>query len=268
MTDLALDDYAARAILEEPEWLAAWQSAGSPPFPQWATPHPQADDSANAGEVNPSSDLVKSLQVRDGAVLAVEVATSAHQIAILAEVSTDLSATVSVVRRLVVDRNAGPQATQLVPGVEVSVSAIGHLVDEILRMLPVATQPNTLVEAELPAELTVAFSDALSTGDQGVIDAVCADQGWSNPPEVLVALVSELVGNAMITIQRPNAPLILGQWLLTNRGWVELVYTPQATVRHVPRSEDDIARTLVTALTGPLSDLYARAAASNSAKEA
>jgi hypothetical protein len=266
MTELVTDGSAARAILNEDEWLAAWQVAGSPPFPEWAQPHPEPTSTTPVTKVSESGALASALKVRADALLLVEVATTTDEIGLVAEISTDLTAVVSIVRRLSIDRLGGPEATKMLLGVEVSGTVIDHLVNEILRMLPPAAEPNTLAEAELPAELTVAFGQAISTGNQEVITAVCGAQGWASPPEVFLALVNELVGNAMITIQRQGAPLSSGQWLLTRRGWVELIPAANGVVRHVPRTEDDIARTLITALTASLSELYAQASAAKPAE--
>jgi hypothetical protein len=265
MIELVLDESAGRATLEEPQWLAAWQAAGSPPFPEWAKPRTEGEPLAS-GTVSESGGLAGALKIRSDAVLLIEVATALDNFGLVAEVSTDLAAVVTVVRRVSIDQKAGAEATKMLLGVEVSGTVVDHLLSEILRLLPPTSGPNSLGEAELPAELTVAFGQAISQGNKEVIDAICADQGWANPPDVMLALVNELVGNAMITIQYHGGPMTLGQWLLTRRGWVELIPTSEGTVRHVPRTEDDIARTLISALSNSLTALYAQVAAAKSAQ--
>jgi hypothetical protein len=259
MTDLTLDDYAARATLEEPEWLAVWQAAGAPSFPEWAAP--RTVDAPGSEWIEPvSADLAAALKIRSGAALTIEVATALGGVAALGEVCTDLGAVLTVVRRLTADPLVGPSSTKMLLGVEVSATVTDHLVDEVMRLFPPVEITTSMAEVSIPAELSVAFGRALTQGDQAMIDAICADQGWVGPPEVILALNQELKGNAIVTIQPADGAPVIGQWLLTGKGWVELSYTDQEIVRHRPCSPDDIRQLLVQTLTNVVSAVYAKLA--------
>lgn len=258
------DGRALRRRLDEGAWATAVAAAELSDLPTWATPQAPASG-ADEGREPP---LVDGLRLRERSVLAVDVATTARGMGVLAALVTDLTAVVGVVRRLAVPEGAGLSGTRALPGVEVDVTTIDHVVDEVLRLLPPAADDGGLVEAELPEEHTVALGRAVRTGDTATVEAICADEGWASPPGVLVALVHELVGTAVVTVRRHGTGPLVGEWLLTRRGWVELVRTPRATVRHVPRSREDIARTLVTALTGASTAVLAQADAAARGQEA
>lgn len=262
-TVLVADGRAVRAHLDEEAWARAVVSAGTPPLPGWASPRP--DDGGRptgAGDAPEAEDgdVAETLAVRGRSVLLVEVATTSGAAGVLGELATDLTTVSGVVRRLTVSAGAGPAGARALTGVEVSATTADHVVDEVLRLLPAVPEPGSLVEAEVDEELTVALGRALRTGDAPTVDAVCEDQGWPDVPEVLRALVQELVGSATVTVRRHGAGPVVGRWMLTRRGWVELVPTPRRTVRHVPRTRDDIARSLVTALAGAASAVLADAA--------
>ena len=270
MTALLPDRGALRTRLDERAWAAAWAAAGEPEVAHWARPRPEDSAVAVAAETAgtaeaaeagahraPDDLLVDAVATRHRAVVTVEVASVAGRLGVLGELSTDLTTVLGVVRRLHVPVGATATGAGALPGVEVDTTSTSHLLDEVLRLLPPAPDPLDLEEVELVEEHTAAFGHALRTGDVATVDAVCAEQGWPAPPEVLVALVHELRGSAVVTIRRHGAGPLVGQWMLTRRGYVELVRTPRATVRHVPRSRDDIARTLLTALTGAVSAVVA-----------
>ncbi|WP_392543550.1 hypothetical protein [Oryzobacter telluris] len=263
MTALLPDRGALRTRLDESAWAAAWSAADEPPVPDWARPRTGDAAAWSDATAAPDGDLVDALATRHRAVLTVDVATVGGRVGVLGELSTDLTTVLGVVRRLHVPEGGSPSAASGLPGVEVDLTTPEHLVEEVLRLLPPAPDPSGpdgLAEVELVEEHTVAFGRALRTGDRQTVDAVCSDNGWSTPPEVLLALVLELRGSAVVTIRRHGAGPLIGQWMLTRRGYVELVRTPRATVRHVPRSGEDIARTLLTALTGAVSAVLADAA--------
>ncbi len=133
-------------------------------------------------------------------------------------------------------------------GVELDVTTVDRLADEVLRLLPPAPERGALSEVEVPEEYTVALGRALRGGDADTVDAVCRDLGWPAPPPVLLALVHDLRGSAVVSVRSAASGTAVAEWLLTGRGWVELVRTSGATVRHVPRGTEDIRRTVVEAL--------------------
>ena len=246
MSDLVADTGAMRVRLDEADWCAAYAGAGSPGFDGWATPRTLSGTTAVTGPP-PEERFVDLLRVRDRAPVVVTSATTSGASGVLAELATDLTSCVCVARRLAVPTTAG-EPTRALEGVEVSGVPVGRLVDEVLRTLPPVPAPSPLAAADLPEELTAAFGLALRRGDARTVDAVCADRGWSAVPEVLLALVHERVGSATVTVHRHGASPVVGHWQLTRRGWVELVPVPSGVVRHVPRSREDIGRSLVAAL--------------------
>ncbi len=259
-TGPTVDGSAVRTHLDEEAWARAVASAGTPPLPEWASPRAVPGEGVEDGDGNGHGGIEETLAVRGRSVLLVEVATTAGEAGVLGELATDLTTVSGVARRLSVAPGAGPVGARALTGVEVSATTADHLVAEVLRLLPPAAEPEGLVEAEVDEELTVALGRALRTGDAATVDAVCRDQGWPEVPQVLRALVQELVGSATVTVRRHGAGPVVGRWMLTRRGWVELVPTPRRTVRHVPRTREGIARTLVTALGGAASAVLADAA--------
>lgn len=265
MTTLAPEGGALRTRLTEGRWAAAVATVVGRPLPGWAAPNLPASDpdtvASEPGPVQPDEDsdlpdLADALALRSRAALVVDVATTAGPGGVLAELTTDLTTVVSVARRVRVPDGPSP-GLRLVHGVEVSVAPVDRLLAEVLHLFPPVPAPERLEEVEVPEELTVSLARALRTGDRRTVDAVCEDQGWGAVPEVLRALVQELLGSATVTVRRPGAGPVLGRWMLTRPGWVELVRTRSETVRHVPRDRDDIARTLVTAIGGAVSAVVA-----------
>ena len=245
--------WARRARLEEGEW-AALAADSTAPLPDWAAPLPEVSPDPSPADAL----LGEALALRAAPALVVDVATSAGEIGLLAEVTTDLSGVVTLVRRLAVTPGA-PDATRRLGGVEVGATGASHLAAEIVRLLPDAPDTGGRHEVEVPEELTVALGRAMRTGDATTVEAVCADQGWSEVPAVLHAVVHGLRGSAVVTVRSPGRGPLAAEWLLTETGWVELVLTDRATVRHVPRSRADIARTLTSALTRAASAALAQA---------
>ncbi|MGL5864416.1 MAG: hypothetical protein ACRCYX_00910 [Dermatophilaceae bacterium] len=201
--------------------------------------------------------LIEALASRHQSVLAVEVASTAGGVGLLGEVATDLATVVAVARRVHVPDGASATGATGVLGVEVGVTTVAHLLGEVLRLLPPAPDPADLEEVELPEEHTVALGRALRLGDTATVSAICAGNGVAAAPEVLRALALDLRGSVVVTVARRGGGLVLGQWMLTGRGYVEVVRTSSATIRHVPCSRADIGRSVLTAVTGAASAVCA-----------
>lgn len=242
--ELVADSGALRSHLEESDWGAVVLAAQHPPLPEWAAP--QEEPAAAALDV--ADALREALGLRRRAVVVVEVASHDGGLGVLAELVTDLGGVLGLVRRLAVAAGGGPSGARALHGVEVGVTTCEHLADEVVRLLPPVPGSVDLAEVEMPEEYTVAFARALRTGDARTVDVVCSDLGWGVPPPVMLAVVQGLRGSAVVTIRTARTAPVAAQWLLTGSGWVELVRTPQATVRHIPRRVEEIRASLVSAL--------------------
>jgi len=252
--DLVADSGALRTHLDESDWAAVVLASANPPLPEWAIPRVEPAVAApDVAAPDVADALREALDLRRRAVVVVEVASHDGRLGVLAELVTDLGGVLGLVRRLAVTAGGGPSGTQALHGVEVSATTSEHLVDEVVRLLPPAPgspapRSADLAEVELPDEYTVAFGRALRTGDAVTVDAVCRDLGWAAPPPVMLALVHDLRGSAVVTVRTARTAPVAAEWLLTGSGWVELVRTPRATVRHIPRRADEIRASLVSAL--------------------
>ncbi|AEE47358.1 hypothetical protein [Cellulomonas fimi] len=250
-------DGALRARLDEQDWAAARHDVEG--LPAWAQVLPttregEPVDLALAADAEVDAEVRAAVTLGASALVEVEVAAAGTERAVLAVAWTDGQACASLVRGVDVTPGAGAQGAVLRPGVEVSAFGVDALLDEVLRLLPDAPVLVEAAEAVVPEELTVALAQAIRTGDRSTVDALCAALGVPEPPPVVDAAVRGLSGTLTLSARsRGRDDVSVGTWLRCDAGWVELARTADGMIRHTPRSRDDIARVLLSDLTGRLS---------------
>ncbi len=247
-------DQGSRCRFTEDQWRVAVALADVGSLPGWAAPldlPDLRDDHAAPQPVELSDALAEAVALRAGAVLEVEVSAVAGTRGVLALVRTDGVIASALVRGVEVRVQAGVTSTRLRPGVEVSAFPVARLLGEVMRLVPEAPVTVPAAEAVVPVELTVALGRALREGNGRVAQAILADLGLAEPPAVLDALVRTADGSLMLTTRSGGrADVSVGSWLRCAAGWVELAPAPEGTVRHTPRTRDEIARTLLFDVTG------------------
>ncbi|WP_155856208.1 hypothetical protein [Cellulomonas sp. URHD0024] len=261
---------ALRIRLDEQDWVAA--SRGVPGLPDWAQPVSSTRTGApvdlEAADVPVDADVRAAVGLRGSALLEVEVASVGGERATLGVLWSDGRVCSSLVRGVDVVPAAGPAGAVLRPGIEVSAFDIEDLLDEVRRLVPDAPVLIETTEAVVPEELTIALAKAMRTGDRTTVEVLCAELGLAEPPAVVAAAVRGVSGSLTLTarsVGRDGASV--GSWLRCDAGWVELVRTPDAMVRHTPCSPEDIVRRLLSDLTGRLGvALQATAGATESSR--
>lgn len=250
-------DGALRARLDEQDWAAARRDVEG--LPAWAQVLPatregEPVDLARAADEVVDDEVRAAVTLGASALVEVEVAAAGSERAVLAVVWTDGQACASLVRGVDVTPGAGADGAVLRPGVEVSVFGVDGLLDEVLRLVPDAPVVVDAAPAVVPEELTVALAQAIRTGDRTTVDALNSALGVAETPPVVEAAVRGLSGNLTLTARsRGRDDVSVGTWLRCDAGWVELARTADGMIRHTPRSRDDIARVLLSDLTGRLS---------------
>lgn len=251
---LAPVDGGLRAHLTEAQWVSV-VAAGlgadeAAALPDWARPSAVAAEPVELDEA-----LAAAVRLRRTALVEIEVAAAVGARAVMAHLWTDGRVGASLVRGFDVRAQGDARATRLRPGVEVSAFGPGTLLDEVLRLVPPAAEPDRseVAEVTLPVELTVGFATALRRGDSRTVAAICADLGVERPPAVVESVVLTLDGNLVVSVRsRALTRVSALSWLHCDVGWVELLPTADEQVRHVPRRRADLERLLLSDLTGRL----------------
>lgn len=164
-----------------------------------------------------------------------------------ADVGTVTVATIDSEQALVLAFAAtgGPPTASAVP--------VGGVVNALVAAFPAAPHAahawGDQGEIVVPVEFTAGFSRAVRTGDRAAIEAVLEACGWSGVPPLLHALATEVQGSAQVVIRTGGLTnFAVASYLLVPDGWVELALGPDDTMRHLPRSLEDIRAGLVSGL--------------------
>lgn len=244
-------DGALRARLDEDAWASVLH--GQRDLPRWAAalPATRRGTPTGDGDGRPVDEaLFAAVALHEHALVEVEVAAATESHAVLASVWADALAGSALVRGLDVTPGAGPEGAMLRPGIEVSAFMAGRIVDEVMRLVPDAPAHVQVAAADVPEELTVAMGLALRTGDRTTVEALSAALGFDGPPPVLEQSIRTMSGNLTLTVRSVGRPDVsVATWLRCDAGWVELSRTADGIVRHVPRTRDDVAGTLVLDLS-------------------
>jgi hypothetical protein len=193
--------------------------------------------------------------LRRTALVEVEVTAVAKDRGILAMLWTDGRVGSAIVRGVDVDLQGSAPASRRRPGIEVSAFPVGSFLDEVLRLVPPASNTIHAAEAVIPEEFTIALGQALRRGDARLIAAVCQDLEVEKPPAVVDSVVRTMDGQLTLTARsRGRDDVTVVSLLRCSAGWVELTRTADDEIRHTPRTTDDIGRTLLFDVTGRLDD--------------
>jgi hypothetical protein len=242
---------AVRAHLDELQWaqtLTAADLADAGLGALGVLPgHP-----ASADEVEPT--VVEAARLAVGrAPVHVDVVATGSDRAVVASWGSHGRSAAGVARALVVDAGAGPAGTTLVPGVELSAVPVEHLVTELVRLVPpdgplVPSEPPPPVV--VPLEQALVLAAALRDGDDALVDAVKADRGWAELPELPRALADGVRAHVTTSVRVAGRPgVVVRRWLQTSTGWVQLALDGDRVV-HTASSRDGLAQELLYTLTG------------------
>lgn len=252
MTTMTLKeiDHGTRRRLTEEEWAGALRASDDPILPEWAKPLIAASSDL---ELDPA--LREAIRLRQSALVEVEVTAVAGGRAILAALWTDGRVGSAIVRGVDVDLAGGDPSSSMRPGIEVSAFPVRSFLDEVLRLVPPASNTINATQAVIPEEFTITLGQSLRHGDARMIAALCHDLGLEEPPAVVDSVVRTMDGQLTLTARSQGRDDVTVTSLLRcSAGWVELTRTADDQIRHTPKTTEDIGRTLLFDITGRLDD--------------
>lgn len=253
---LVPEDGALRAHLTEDEWARVLTAARAdlveddkhPGMPPWAEPARPAPSSVGDDDLDAA--LTEAALLRAPA-LEIELATSQGERGLLGVIRSDLTSASAVVRRIMTTPGGGPEATSLTEGIEVSAFPLDRLMDEVMRLVPDPGEVIPVAAAAIPMELSVSLGAALRGGDREMVEAVCADLGIGEPPEIIRSLVHSLAGSCAVSVRGVGAgPVSVGSWMLADCGWVEVTVDDEDIVHHRVISRRDLRTRILDAAAG------------------
>jgi hypothetical protein len=240
-----------RARLSESEWAAAQRDSSVAGVLAPLDEPPGAADAAPVDAAPIDAALVAAVDLAlGGGPVHVEMATGAGDRGVVAQLGCDATATAVAVRALVpASDGSGPVA---VPGVEVGLNEIDHVMVEMMRLLPPGGQVRHAPRSPLtmPHELALTLHQAVRAGDDRLARLVAEQAGFDAPPDALVELARGTTASATVTVRVAGSPTtVVQQWLLCDAGWV-LLTVRGALVTHTVHSRDEVRDSLAHTLTG------------------
>ncbi len=247
-----------RHHLDEQEWSMLTAGVVLPPHLPWIAPLVPPDHGDAA--IEPDAALLEAVQQHTHAVVEAQVATSFDGQALVGALWTDGVVGVALVRRMQAGGGSGTVA--VVPGIELSMFAVGDFAAELMRLVPELAQsapsPASPPSLTVPEDLAFVLGRAIRSHDEPMTDAVCAELGMSQPPSLIDALVRTMRGNATVSMRSVGRDdVTCGSWLLCDAGWVELRRSADGAVRHTQLRRPDIADAVVFDVTARLGRLAA-----------
>lgn len=240
MTGLVQERDVLRVRLSEAQWRTAYDAAGAPAGLGALGPQ------VVQGE-GPVPDETTLAAVRDlaGAPVRVQVASShGGGSGLVGGFAVRPEAVVSLTR--VVGGAGGRMGA--VPGVELSAYTPDVLVEELLRLLPEASDRwRSREPLVLPPEDARTLVRAVRTGDRALLAATLELLGLEEVPPLVEQLL-EPRGDATVVMTRDDGGTRYLRLLLTDRGWLRLALEPGRGLVHAPWSVAEVAETLTTTL--------------------
>lgn len=256
---LTCSDGALRCALPERDWLPLTAALRHLDLPDVFVPPTDrvaawcAAAGVTVGDahiLDDEDDLTRrALRLKAAAVVEVELSVSVCGEGAMVLAWTNGRAASSLTRQLHLPADEPPR---LVDGVVLSAFPVERVAAEVLRHVPSGgATPEGVETAVVGPGAARDLVLALRSGDRRGTIAASHRAGFPEPPRVLRALATGLVGDATVVVRGLGGTAQL-RIVLCEVGWVEIHATPDGRLRHTPYDETGLLALLRRELAAQL----------------